>query len=222
MMFPIKTDSSSLRFPIFTSLFIATNFFLFVHEVALGSALPVFIRKYGAIPYEITHFIDSYPYVNFPVYFTLLTSLFLHGSWIHILGNMWFLFIFGKNVEDWLGHTRFILFYLVCGIGASLVQVLFNPLSSIPTIGASGAVAGVLGGYFVLYPRARVLCVVPLFFFIRIVAIPAFLFLGFWIVWQLFSQMTIGTYSNIAFLAHIGGFFIGLFWIRWLKLKRWR
>ena len=135
---------------------------------------------------------------------------------------MWFLFIFGRNVEDWLGHSRFILFYLVCGIGASMVQIIFSPFSRIPTIGASGAIAGVLGGYFVLYPRTKVLCLFPIFFFIRFINVPAFLFLGFWIIWQVFSQLTIGTFSNIAFWAHIGGFFIGLFWMRWLKSRTWR
>lgn len=221
-MFPIKTDNPTLRLPIFTTILIGVNLFLFIHEVSLGGTGPIFIRRYGCIPYEITHFIDLYPFINLPIYFTLLTSIFLHGSLIHLLGNMWFLFIFGRNVEDWLGHFRFILFYLVCGVGASVVQILFNPFSKIPTIGASGAIAGVLGGYFVLYPRARVICIVPFFFFIRIVSLPAFLFLGFWILWQFFSQMTIGAVSNIAFWAHIGGFFIGLFWVRWLKFRSWR
>ena len=221
-MFPIKTDASSTRWSVFTIIFILLNILLFIYEATLGGAAQTFIRKYGAIPYEITHFVDTPPYTNFPIYFTLLTSIFLHGSWVHLLGNMWFLFIFGRNVEDWLGHSRFILFYLVCGIGASMVQIIFSPFSRIPTIGASGAIAGVLGGYFVLYPRTKVLCLVPILFFIRFVNLPAFLFLGFWIIWQVFSQLTIGTFSNIAFWAHIGGFFIGLFWMRWLKSRTWR
>lgn len=221
-MFPLRTDSPVLRFPIFTYIFIGVNLFLFIHEVSIGDVSTTFIRKYGCIPYEITHFKDLYPFINFPVYFTLLTSIFLHGSWVHLLGNLWFLFIFGRNVEGWIGYFRFVLFYLGCGVGASLVQIFFSPFSEIPIIGASGAIAGVLGGYFVLYPRARVICIVPILFFLRIANMPAFLFLGFWIIWQFFAQFTIGAFSNIAFWAHIGGFFIGLFWIRWLKSKSWR
>jgi membrane associated rhomboid family serine protease len=151
--------------------------------------------------------------------------MFLHGSWGHLLGNMWFLFIFGKNVEDWLGHRRYILFYLLCGIGATLVYVIFSPFSKIPLVGASGAIAGVLGAYFMLYPRSRVLCLIPVFMFIRITTVPAFLFLGLWVMWQFFYQVTIGHLSNVAFLAHIGGFFIGVVWIRWIKRKKflgWR
>ncbi|MBI4722684.1 MAG: rhomboid family intramembrane serine protease [Candidatus Stahlbacteria bacterium] len=221
-MFPLKTDASSTRWSVCTILFILLNIILFIYEATLGGTAQTFIRQYGAIPYEITHFVDTKPYINFPIYFTLLTSIFLHGSWIHLLGNMWFLFIFGRNVEDWLGHSRFILFYLVCGIGASTAQIIFSPFSRIPTIGASGAIAGVLGGYFVLYPRTKVLCLVPVFFFIRFINLPAFIFLGIWIIWQVFSQLTVGPFSNIAFWAHIGGFFIGLFWIRWLKSRSWR
>ena len=221
-MFPIKTDSPPLRFPIFTYLIVALNLFAFIHELSMGKALATFINKYGCTPYEITHFIDLVPHIDLPIYLTLITSLFLHGSWIHFLGNMWFLYIFGRNVEGWLGYRKFILFYLGCGVGASIVQLLFSPFSKIPIIGASGAIAGVLGGYFVLYPRTKVVCIVPLLFFVRIVELPAFLFLGFWVIWQLFSQMTIGAFSNIAFLAHIGGFFIGLFGVRWIKLKEWR
>jgi len=220
-MFPLKTNNPSQKFPFITILLIALNFFLFLHEVFLGSGFPVFVKKYGCIPYEITHFIDLDPYINFSVYFTLFTSIFLHGSWLHLLGNMWFLYIFGRNVEDWLGNIRFLLFYLGCGVAASLIQVLFHPMSKIPTVGASGAIAGVLGAYLILYPGSKIVCLVPFFFFIRIVALPAFLFLGFWIVWQVFSQMTLGGATNIAFLAHIGGFFIGFFGVRWLKLRKW-
>lgn len=224
-MLPLKTDNPLRRFPIFTSLLIALNFFLFLHEVFLGSGFAIFVKKFGCTSYEITHFVDLYPYISFPVHLTLVTSIFLHGSWLHLLGNMWFLYIFGRNVEDWLGSFRFLFFYLGCGVAASLIQVIFHPMSKIPTVGASGAIAGILGAYLVLYPGSKILCLVPFFFFIRIIALPAFLFLGFWIVWQVFSQLTIGTASNIAFLAHIGGFFIGFFGVRWMKLRKgggWR
>jgi membrane associated rhomboid family serine protease len=221
-MFPIKTDSPSLRFAIFTGLLILLNTLVFAYQFSLGEGFMLFVKKYGATPYEITHFIDLKPHIRFPIHFTLLTSIFMHGGWIHLLGNMWFLFVFGRNIETWLGHNRFLAFYLTCGIGASLVQMIFSPFSTLPTVGASGAIAGILGGYLVLYPRARVRCIFPFFFFIRIVTLPAFLFLGFWILWQILSQMTMGAVSNVAFLAHIGGFFIGFFLIRWLKLRRWR
>jgi membrane associated rhomboid family serine protease len=223
-MFPLKTNNVSRHFPVFTLFIIILNVFFFFCEL-FSNNFSLFIKKYGCTPYEITHFRDLPPYINFPVHFTLLTSIFLHGSWGHLIGNMWFLFIFGKNVEDWLGYRRFILFYLVCGVGASIIYILFSPFSITPLVGASGAIAGILGGYFVLYPRAKVICIVPVFFFIRITALPAFLFLGFWVMWQFFFQVTMGPFSNVAFLAHIGGFFIGLFWIRWLKIKRiggWR
>ncbi|MDI6839824.1 MAG: rhomboid family intramembrane serine protease [bacterium] len=225
-MIPLKDDNQLNRFPIFTILIIAVNVFLFGYEVWLGKGIEAFVTKFGCIPYEITHGVDLFPYLDFPVYFTLITSIFLHGSWFHLLGNMWFLFIFGDNVEDWLGRGRFILFYLGCGVAASLVQILFHPMSKVPTIGASGAIAGIMGAYLILYPRTRVLCLIPFFIFFRIVRLPAFLFLGIWIMWQLFSSMaTFPVGTNIAFFAHIGGFFVGLFFVRWLrnrKLIGWR
>ncbi|MCK4353097.1 rhomboid family intramembrane serine protease [candidate division WOR-3 bacterium] len=222
-MLPLKDNIPVKTFPIFTIFIIALNVFLFGYELHLGKGLGIFIRRFGCTPYEITHAIDLYPHIDFPVYLTLITSIFLHGSWWHILGNMWFLFIFGDNIEDWLGHKRFILFYLGCGIAASLIQILFHWTSKIPTVGASGAIAGIMGAYLILYPRAKVLCLIPIFFFFRIIALPAFLFLGFWIVWQLFSSMvTFAGGSSIAFFAHIGGFFVGLFWVRWFKKRKFR
>ena len=217
-MIPLKDDNPLSRVPIITYLIIALNVFLFGYELYLGMGLEIFIRRFGCTPYEITHVVDLEPHLNFPVYFTLISSIFLHGSWYHILGNMWFLFIFGDNIEDWLGHWRFILFYFGCGIVASIVQILFHPVSKIPTIGASGAIAGIMGAYLILYPRARVLCLVPIFFFFRIMRLPAFLFLGVWIMWQLFaSTVSFQGSTNIAFFAHIGGFFVGLLWVRWLR-----
>lgn len=221
-MIPIKTDNPSKKAPILTIFIIAINLFIFIQELKVG--LKYSIYRFGFVPYELTHFVDLPPYIDFPIHLTIITSLFLHGSWVHFLGNMWFLYIFGKNIEDWLGSFRFLLFYLVCGIGASLTHTLFNPLSKTPTVGASGAIAGVMGAYLILYPKAKVLCIIPFLFFIRIVLLPAFLFLIFWIMWQIFASMTI-VVSPIAYWAHIGGFFIGIFFIKWFrfrKLKGWR
>ena len=140
--------------------------------------------------------------------------MFLHGSWTHVIGNMWYLWIFGDNVEDRVGHGRFIVFYLLCGIVAALGQIAMDPASTLPMIGASGAIAGVMGAYFVLYPRSRVLTLIPLFIFLEIVEMPAILLLGFWFLMQLFSAgaiaVTASTSGGVAFVAHVAGFVAGL------------
>src|SRR5689334_4191004 len=141
--------------------------------------------------------------------------MFLHGSWSHVIGNMWYLWIFGDNVEDRVGHDRFIIFYLLCGIAAALGQVAMDPTSTLPTIGASGAIAGVMGAYFVLYPHSRVLTLVPLFFFIQIIEIPAIFLLGVWFLMQLLNAGTIAATAStqgggVAFAAHVAGFLVGV------------
>ncbi|HMF28037.1 MAG TPA: rhomboid family intramembrane serine protease, partial [Candidatus Cybelea sp.] len=147
---------------------------------------------------------------------TLITSMFLHGSWMHIIGNMWYLWIFGDNVEDRLGHGRFIVFYLVCGIAAALGQIAIDPRSTLPTIGASGAIAGVMGAYFVLYPRSRIVTLIPLFFFFQVIEVPAIFFLGIWFLMQFVSGVgsivsTIGRGTGgVAFWAHVAGFVAGI------------
>ena len=147
-----------------------------------------------------------------PSWLTLLTCVFLHGGWAHILGNLWFLYIFGDNIEDRMGHVGFALFYVVCGVAASAVHLAVNPGSSIPTIGASGAIAGVMGAYFVLYPRARVLSVVPIFFFLQMFVLPAPLFLGVWFAMQFFQGAftATATGAGVAWWAHVGGFAAGV------------
>ena len=144
---------------------------------------------------------------------TLITSMFLHGGWMHVIGNMWYLWIFGDNVEDRLGHGRFIVFYLLCGVVAALGQIALDPSSTMPMVGASGAIAGVMGAYFVLYPRSRVLTLVALIFFWEIIELPAIVLLGFWFVMQLFSAgavaVTAGTGGGVAFMAHVAGFVSG-------------
>jgi hypothetical protein len=148
-----------------------------------------------------------------------MTSMFLHGGFLHILGNMWFLYIFGDNIEDRLGHIRYLIFYIFCGLAAGLIHLLTNWDSQIPTIGASGAISGVMGAYLLLYPRARILTLIPIFFFFQFLEIPAFIFLGYWLFLQLFSaSLTPSNVGGIAFWAHIGGFLAGLIF---LKIFEW-
>lgn len=225
-MIPLRDNIPAKKFPFVTYLLILINVALFIYELTLGKSANIFVSKYGCVPYEITRARDIEPYIGIPVYFTLLSSMFLHGSWWHLVGNMLFLFIFGDNVEDWWGHRRYILMYILFGLIATLLQILVSPNSRMPFIGASGAIAGVMGSYFFLYPHAKVNVIFIFFFFIRIVWIPAFLFLGFWILLQiLYGFLTPPSASNIAFFAHIGGFFGGLLLTRWnvrRKLKGWK
>ncbi|HEU68404.1 MAG TPA: rhomboid family intramembrane serine protease, partial [Candidatus Acetothermia bacterium] len=148
-----------------------------------------FVIRFGLIPAELWSGMDLAPKVPFPIWFTILTSMFLHGGWLHLLGNMLYLWIFGDNIEAALGRWRFLLFYLLAGAGGALLQAAVSPRSTVPIIGASGAIAGVLGAYLILFPWARVLTVVPLFFFLHFLEIPAFILLGFWFLMQLFSGL---------------------------------
>jgi len=199
---PLRDVVPSRTTPYITITIIALNALAWLFELSLPHpVLNEFITLYGVVPAAFA-----------PA--TLVTSMFLHGSWSHVLGNMWYLWIFGDNVEDRVGHGRFILFYLLCGIVAALGQVAVAPHSTLPTIGASGAIAGVMGAYFVLYPRSRVLTLIP-WIFLQIVELPAIVLLGFWFVMQLFSAGTIAmtTSSNgggVAFAAHVVGFVVGM------------
>jgi len=204
-MIPLRDVIPSRTFPAVVVTIIALNAFAFVFEQTLSEReLAVFVRVYGVVP------------LNFSLS-AVFTSMFLHGGWMHFLGNMLFLWIFGDNVEDRMGHGRFIVFYLVCGAVAAIAHVMSEPSSPIPTIGASGAVAGVMGAYFVLYPRSRILALLPLFIFWQIIEVPAVLFLGLWFVLQLFSgvgTMLMATQGapagGIAFWAHVAGFLAGV------------
>jgi membrane associated rhomboid family serine protease len=199
---PLRDVVPSRTTPYITITIIALNALAWLFELSLPHpVLNEFITVYGVVPAAFA-----------PA--TLVTSMFLHGSWSHVLGNMWYLWIFGDNVEDRVGHGRFILFYLMCGIVAALGQVAVDPHSTLPTIGASGAIAGVMGAYFVLYPRSRVLTLIP-WIFLQIVELPAIVLLGFWFVMQLFSAGTIAmttssTGGGVAFAAHVVGFVAGM------------
>jgi membrane associated rhomboid family serine protease len=199
---PLRDVIPSRTTPYITVTIIFVNAAAWLFELALPpDVLPAFLQLYGVVPARL-HAL------------TLLTSMFLHGSWMHIIGNMWYLWIFGDNVEDRVGHVRFIFFYLLCGIAAAFGQILIAPDSMLPTIGASGAIAGVMGAYFVLYPRSRVLTLVALVIFWEVIELPAIMLLGFWFLMQLFSAGAIAVTSStggggVAFMAHVAGFLCG-------------
>jgi len=201
-MLPLRDDIPSNKRPVITYTLVAINVLVFLYEMSLGRGVQGFIMSYGVIPQNI---------INGSDFYTLLTSMFMHGGFWHILGNMLFLWIFGDNVEDALGKFWFIIMYFLAGIGGSVAYILVSQSSSVPTIGASGAISGVLGAYLVLYPRARILAIVPIIFFIRFIMLPAYVFLGIWI----FLQLILGVGSTaggagVAYFAHIGGFIIGI------------
>jgi len=169
------------------------------------------LTQYALIPAEWLGGADLPPTIPVPIWLTLLSSIFLHGSILHVLGNMLYLWIFGDNVEDAMGPIRFLIFYLVCGAIASLSQIAIGPGSSVPLVGASGAIAGVLAAYFMLYPHAKVLTIIPIFFFLRLVAVPAVFLLGFWFILQVISGAgSLGASGGVAWFAHVGGFVAGL------------
>jgi membrane associated rhomboid family serine protease len=198
---PLRDVIPSRTTPVVTMGLIALNAVIFLYEQTLtDNQLERFVLTYGLVPSDFT-------WVN------VTTSMFLHGGWGHFVGNMLYLWIFGDNVEDRLGHVRFVVFYLLCGALAALGQTLFNPGSSVPMIGASGAISGVLGAYIVMFPHSRVLTLVPIIFFIQLIEIPAVILLGFWFVMQLFSGLgSLGRadIGGVAFWAHAVGFVAGL------------
>jgi len=168
-----------------------------------------FLVRFALVPAEFLKGIDLPPTIPAPIWITLFTSMFLHGGLLHILGNMLYLWVFGDNVEDAMGHGRFLLFYLACGVAAGFAQMAAGPNSPVPQIGASGAIAGVLAAYFLLFPQARVLTLVPIFFFLRLIAVPAVLLLGLWFVLQLVGAGSGPAGEGTAWFAHIGGFVAG-------------
>lgn len=233
MFFPIGDDNSGRHsFPLIVFAFIGLNALLWFLQLSSGEA---FTNGFSAVPLELTRNTDlvgtqylqlqgqQYPLNHYPgpspIHLTLFSSMFMHGSWMHILGNMLYLYIFGDQIEDLLGKFRFILFYLLCGIAAGLAQVLYNPQSVVPCLGASGAIAGVLGAYLVKFPRNGV----RVLFFRMITRLPAFIVLGAWILLQFVSQVSVqgaGEASGVAYMAHIGGFVAGVVLIFFFALGR--
>jgi membrane associated rhomboid family serine protease len=220
-MLPIRDDTPSRTFPLVTFLLILANGLVWLWEVSLGggAALNNFYYQFGFVPGVLTGVYKAPKWAIAPYFLTILTSMFIHGSWGHILGNMLFLWIFGNNIEDYLGHGKYLLFYLAGGVLAALVQLLSGPSSAAPTIGASGAIAAVMGAYFFLYPKAKVQTLV-FFIFITIVRLPAWIFLGIWFVMQLFEG-TFGAAQGVAVWAHVGGFLFGIL-IAWISSRRGR
>jgi len=212
---PVADDAPRLRFPAMTVGLIAANSAAWLFELSHGVSLATL--DYGLIPSWFLRGIREGQLVlprlgpvvlhqEVPYPWTILTSLFMHGSWLHVIGNMWFLWIFGDNVEGALGHLRFLGFYILCGLAAAMTQVLYTPLSSVPMVGASGSIAGVLGAYLLLYPRARVRCLLILIVFITFVNIPAWVLLGVWFITQFYMPVEAG----VASMAHVGGFLVGM------------
>lgn len=214
-MIPIRDAIRSKNFPAVNSLIICLNIIIFLWELAQGPHLRDAFFFFGIVPLRYSDPELSSHFTTFQQFLPFLTSMFLHGGFLHLLGNMWFLYIFGDNIEDRLGHIRYLIFYIFCGVAAGLIHLLTNWHSKMPTIGASGAISGVMGAYLLLYPRSRILTLLPIFFFFQFVELSAFIFLGFWFLLQLFSAgLTPSHAGGIAFWAHIGGFISGLIFIR--------
>jgi membrane associated rhomboid family serine protease len=242
MLLPIGDDNqgrTTTPFVVYIIVAINVAVFLLLQQATMTAEGVYFTYGYSVVPYEITHGVDLKEPVTvpgealevgprgeqrplripeapgpYPIYWTLLTSMFMHGGWMHIVGNMLYLWIFGDNIEDNFGHAKFLIFYLLCGFAASFSHIVVDPQSPIPSLGASGAIAGVLGAYLIMFPRNRVRALLPLGFLWTTVDLPALVVLGFWIVIQIFSQYT-ATFNKaggggVAYMAHIGGFAAGL------------
>jgi len=202
-MIPLRDIIPSRTTPVVTIGLIVLNIIVFLYELSLGRGVDAFMLYYGLVP-------AAFSWMN------VFTSMFLHGGFLHVAGNMLYLWIFGDNVEDRMGHGRFLVFYLLCGVAAALAQTITSPDSVVPMVGASGAIAGVMGAYFVLYPRSRIVTLIPLFFFFQVVEVPAIFFLGIWFLMQFISGVgsigaTIGRNTGgVAFWAHVAGFVAGI------------
>jgi len=203
-LIPLRDIFPSRTTPVVTLSLIALNVLVFVYELSLGRGVEAFTLYYGLVPAAFS-------------WVAVFTSMFLHGGFLHVAGNMLYLWIFGDNVEDRMGHGRFLVFYVLCGVAAALAQTITAPDSVVPMVGASGAIAGVMGAYFVLYPKSRIVTLVTLFFFWQVIEVPAIFFLGIWFVMQflsgvgsIVSSVQGGSTGGIAFWAHIAGFVAGI------------
>ena len=231
MFFPIRDDQPRFSKPFINYFIIALNIavYLFLEMPAQAQgrrAFDILILQFGLVPHDLTRAIAGVP--QYPLganILTILTSMFLHGDLFHILGNLWFLWIFGDNIEDHVGHFPYLIFYLVCGIAAALTDIALSPTSNVPTIGASGAIAGVMGAYILLYPRARVQTLVVLIVFFTFWWLPAWVFLGYWFLIQFVATTVMASSAHhqtggIAFAAHVGGFVTGLILIKLFPRRR--
>ncbi len=223
-MIPLRDSVPARNQPVVTWVLIGVNVWVFLYELGLGPELDGFIRTWGFVPAHYFRLAETDPGHWVGRFLPLVTSMFLHGGWAHLIGNMLYLWIFGDNVEDRLGHLRYLAFYLVAGMAAGLAQAYLYPDSTVPTVGASGAISGVLGAYLVLFPRARVLTLVPFLFFFPVVELPAVLYLGFWFLMQLVSGALAlalaGEAGGVAWWAHVGGFVVGILLVPLLRRRR--
>lgn len=222
-MLPIKDYNPTRSVPVLTVALIVANILIFIQDRLTGSYEPMLVETARGMV-RINHFVGGlnagYALVParllaepYTAWFQIFSSMFLHGNWLHIGSNMLYLWIFGNNIEDALGKVRFVVFYLLCGVAAALAQVFSAPQSTIPMVGASGAVAGVMGAYLILYPHARILTLLPIFFFVTFVEVPAYLIIGYWALLQFISAEWINsgkTTGGVAYFAHIGGFVAGI------------
>jgi len=226
-MFPLKDNIKANNFPVVNIGLIGVNILLFVYQISLGPKAEELIFTFGFIPARFFEQ-QTADWLSLPGFLPVLSSMFLHANLIHLISNMWFLWIFGDNVEDCMGHGRYLLFFLLCGVASVAAQAISNSHSTIPMIGASGAVSGVLGAYFLTYPQARILTLLPIFILIYIVELPAYFFLGFWFILQfvegsldtLNSQKMVG--GGVAFWAHVGGFVAGVALLQLFRCKDWQ
>lgn len=218
-MFPYKDDNPTRTVPFVTIAIIALNILVFMFQLTAQSDSKTVLFSFGAIPYNLISHDSTQP---IPAWMTLFTSMFMHGGFFHIFGNMLYLWIFGNNIEDVLGHGKFVIFYLFCGIIAALSHTITNPSSTIPMVGASGAVSGVLGAYLILYPHARIHTIIFLGFFVQTVRIPALIVIGFWAIIQVVNGLVASgvNHGGVAWFAHVGGFLSGLFIILLWRKRR--
>lgn len=213
-MIPLKDRNPTRRLPVVNVVIILTNIAVFLFEVSLGKGLEQFLFEFGVVPRLVVESFTT-AQITWSAIIPLFASMFLHGGWLHLGGNMLYLWVFGDNIEDKLGHGRYLVFYLLCGLAATVLHIVVAPMSEVPTVGASGAISGVLGAYLLLFPRARVVTLIPIFVFLQITELPALVVLGFWFVLQFFNGLISLGYETagmggIAWWAHIGGFVSGL------------
>lgn len=223
-MLPLRDTVRARDLPLMNWLIILANVLVFLFEASLSTRqLNALSRAYGLVP---ARFLAA---PGAGQVGTIFSSMFLHGGWLHVISNMWVLYIFGDNVEDRMGHLRYLVFYLLAGLAAAAAHVLVNPASTVPTIGASGAISGIMGAYLLLFPRARVLTLIPAIFLPWFIEVPALVFIGFWFVSQLFSGLfalgaagSVRTYGGVAWWAHVGGFLAGVLLVKIFERRRYR
>jgi membrane associated rhomboid family serine protease len=226
-MFPLKDNIQARNFPIVNIGLIVINIVFFIYQISYGHMVDQLIYAFGFIPSRFFS-LQAEGWLNPSGFLPVFSSMFLHANLIHLISNMWMLWIFGDNVEDCMGHGRYLLFFLLCGVASVAAQAIANPQSSIPMIGASGAISGVLGAYFLTYPNARILTLLPIFILIYLIELPAYFFLGFWFLMQ-FVQGSLYSMNadkmmggGVAWWAHVGGFAAGVVLLQVFRCKDWQ